>query len=241
MQPSVTETSEPKASRAWRKIASSFWFNLLAAIVVLALIQTFIVKLYYVPSASMETTLDVGDRMLVSRLAYVGADPAAGDIVVFNASDLWDEAEPVPENPLVYGVKWLGGLLGVGPSLEHTLVKRIVAAPGDIVSCCGDDGKLRVNGSPLSEPYVTNAIPFEFGTLDCVSEPASKRCVPEFTVPSGQYVVLGDNRGNSADSLQACRGQLTMGDCLKTVSRDDIVGKMFVTLFPLSRFGAPLG
>lgn len=212
----------------------TFWFNLLAAVIVLALIQGFIVKLYAVPSGSMEDTLDVGDRILVNRLAYVGSGPTTGDIIVFNASeDTWGENPNISDNPLKNAVKWVTGLVGIGPSLNHTLVKRVIAGPGQTVSCCDVTGRMLVDGEPLSEPYVSSNFDFTPGALDCDSEPRSRRCVPEYTVPEGQYVVLGDNRAVSSDSLWRCRGKDNLDGCVRTVSRGDVVGKFLTVAWPL--------
>lgn len=225
----------------FRKLLGSFWFNLFAAVIVLALVQAFVVKLYFVPSGSMEDTLHVGDRVLVSRIAYIGTEPAAGDVVVFTASESWDDSKTTPANPLKHVVRWLGGLVGIGPSLDHTLVKRIVAGPGQTVSCCGETGRMLVDGEPVDEPYVVDNFEFVPRQLDCASDPVSRRCVDEFVVPAGQYVVLGDNRSNSSDSLARCRGASTLGHCVRTVQRADIVGKLFVTVWPIGNAGAPLG
>ncbi|MDF2442001.1 MAG: signal peptidase, partial [Subtercola sp.] len=170
-----------------RRITGSFWFNLLAAFVVLALVQTFLVKVYYVPSGSMQQTLSIGDRLLVDRVSLDFRDPEDGDIVVFTASDLWGEAPDQPSNPLVYAVRWLGGVVGVGPNLDRTLVKRVIAGPGQTVSCCDAEGRLLVDGVAIDEPYVYADYPFEVGSSDCGTTPVSPRCFGELTVPTGQY------------------------------------------------------
>ncbi|WP_437582548.1 signal peptidase I [Paramicrobacterium sp. CJ85] len=222
-----------------QRVSRSFWFNLITAFVVLALIQGFVVKLYYVPSESMEGTLHIGDRVLVSRLSYIGSAPTTQDIIVFNASDAWDDEANLPKNPLQLAIEWLGGVVGIGPSLNHTLVKRVIAGPGQSVSCCGDNGEMMVDGKPLAEPYVVNDFEFIPGELDCSTTPISRRCVKEFTVPDDEYVVLGDNRTRSSDSLFLCRGLQELGSCVRTVKRSDIVGKLFITLLPTSDFGRP--
>ncbi|WP_092558582.1 signal peptidase I [Herbiconiux ginsengi] len=223
-----------------RKITGNPFVHLLAAFIVLALVQTFLVRLYFVPSGSMENTLEPGDRILVNRLAFAGASPQTADVVVFNASDAWQGEGAAPSsNPLVYAVKWVGGLVGIGPSNDHTLVKRVIAGPGQTVSCCDAEGRVLVDGKPLEEPYVFNDFPFVPGSLDCDSESPSTRCFGEYTVPENEYFVLGDNRAGSNDSIQPCRGQPATTDaCVKLVRRGDIVGRAFQVVLPLGRWGA---
>ncbi|MDO9396867.1 MAG: signal peptidase I [Herbiconiux sp.] len=220
-----------------RRLARNPFVNLVAAFLVLALVQTFLVRLYSVPSGSMEQTLEVGDRILVNRLAYLGSEPTTGDVVVFDASEAWDGEVPPESNPLKAAVRWLGGVIGIGPSDRHTLVKRIIAGPGQTVSCCDAEGRVLVDGSPLDEPYVFEDLPFEAGVLDCASVPVSQRCFAEYTVPEGSYLALGDHRSASSDSIAHCRGTpTTTDDCVRLVRRDDIVGEVFQIVFPFSRW-----
>lgn len=221
-----------------KTITGSFWFNLVAAIVVLALVQAFVVKVYYVPSGSMQQTLAIGDRLAVERFSYDFSDPHDGDVVVFEASDLWGESSEAPSNPFVYAVKWLGGIIGIGPNLSHTLVKRVIAGPGQTVSCCDSVGRILVDGQPIDEPYVFEDLEFLPGSFDCDSEQVSRRCFGTVTVPAGEYFVLGDHRSNSNDSIFACRGSTTPAtDCLKMVGRGDIVGRAFAIVLPPGRWG----
>lgn len=221
-----------------RRIIGSFWFNLLAAFLVIALIQGFVVKLYVIPSASMEQSLETGDRVLVNRLAYGFAEPRRGDVVVFTASETWHPSAPSRDDPLQTAIKWLGSLVGVGPGTAHTLVKRVIAVGGERVECCDALGRVLVDGKPLDEPYIYADLPFQPGTLDCASSTVSLRCFGPFTVPENQYFVLGDHRSNSNDSIAGCRGQTTTAACrVATVQRSDIVGQVFAIVWPLSRWG----
>ncbi|RFA15168.1 signal peptidase I [Subtercola boreus] len=219
-----------------RRITGSVWFNLLAAIVVLAVVQAFVVKVYYVPSGSMQNTLEIGDRVIVDRFGSHFGDPSDGDVVVFTASELWGDVPAAPSNPFVYAVRWLGGVVGVGPDLTHTLVKRVIAGPGQTVSCCSPDGRVLVDGVPQNEPYIFADYPFEAGAFDCSTTPKSLRCFDEVVVPAGQYFVLGDHRSNSNDSIFACRGGGGPPGCLKMVGRDDIVGRAFAIVLPPGRW-----
>jgi signal peptidase I len=235
--PAAAHEAAPARTRLVRRITGSIWFNVLAAFVVLALVQGFVVKLYYVPSGSMENTLAIGDRVVVDRIGNLLHDPADGDIIVFTASETWGDVPAAPSNPVVYAVKWLGGIVGIGPNLSHTLIKRVIAGPGETVSCCGADGRVMVDGRPLDEPYIHDDLPFVPGVLDCSTVPQSRRCFDAVTVPPGQYVVLGDHRSNSNDSIFVCRGAPASPGCLKTVTRTDIVGRAFAIVLPPGRWG----
>lgn len=217
----------------------TFLINVIVAFVTLALIQTFVVRLYYVPSGSMEPTLEIGDRILVSKVAYVGVDPAPGDIVVFRPSSAWETQRGTESNALVRTLKRLSGLVGIGPTDDRTLVKRVIAGPGQTVECCGQNGELIVDGTAIDELYVARDFPFISGELDCESTPRSKRCVEPFRVPEEEYVVLGDNRKASSDSLTACRGAPELEACVRLVRRSDIVGKVWIIVHPMNRIGPP--
>ncbi|MBF4572921.1 signal peptidase I [Herbiconiux sp. VKM Ac-1786] len=221
-----------------RRLARNPFVNLVAAIVVLALVQTFLVRLYSVPSGSMESTLEVGDRILVNRLAYLGGGPVDGDVVVFNASTAWEPAPPPETNPLKAAAKWVGGLVGIGPTNDHVLVKRVIAGPGETVSCCDAEGRITVDGAAVDEPYILDDLPFEAGVLDCSTVPASLRCFTPFTVPDDQYFVLGDHRSASSDSIAQCRGAPTTATCVRLVDRSGVVGHVFSIVFPFTRLGA---
>ncbi|WP_282856059.1 signal peptidase I [Pseudoclavibacter helvolus] len=223
-----------------RRVTSHPLFHLVAAFAVLALVQAFFVKVYAIPSASMDDTLAVGDRILVNRLAYLGdSEPATGDLVVFAASDTWDEAPPQPPSaPLRFAARVVGEVFGIGQGFSHILVKRVIATGGQSMAVDPATGGIVVDGVALDESaYVDLDFEFVPGTLDCSTSPASLRCFDEFTVPEGQIVVLGDNRTNSSDSLAACRGGGVDASCLRTVRDDDVVGEVFSIVWPLPRFG----
>jgi len=93
-------------------------------------------------------------------------------------------------------------------SPNSDLLKRIIGLPGDIVLV--DQGQVSINGTPIDEPYISE-------------KPLYKG---EWTVPKGQYFVLGDNRNNSKDSHQ-----------WGTLPRENIVAKAVWIYFPISNFG----
>ncbi|QMU97417.1 signal peptidase I [Microbacterium esteraromaticum] len=220
----------------WRRITGSFWFHLVAAFAVTGLLLTFVAKPYVVPSGSMEQTLQVGDRVLVDRLAYVGGDPQKGDVIVFDAGAEWDTGTSPEEPPLKAFARWVGEATGFGPSGRHTLVKRVIGTPGQTVACCSAKGEILVDGEPLDEPYVHDDLAFDQGILDCTTAPRSARCFDEVTVPEGRYLMLGDHRSNSADSAVACRTDDARSDCWRWAEHDGIVGRVGVILWPVPRW-----
>lgn len=244
-EPADAAGSRRTASRPrWRRIVDHPLTHFFAALLLIALVQGVAVKLFMVPSGSMEHTLEVGDRILVNRLASA---PEPGDVVVFTADDeLWRSSSAPASGPIALakqGVKWLfGDVLGFGPTTGHTLVKRVIAVEGQTVSCCDVDGRLLVDGEPLDEPYIFEDPIFEPGSLDCTSAPVSQRCFGELTVPSGMLLVLGDHRGASSDGISQCRGRTDGGEaCVRWAREEDVIGEAFAVVWPLNRFGGLSG
>lgn len=222
----------------WRKITGSVWFHLVASFVVVGLILSFVAKPYVVPSGSMEQTLQIGDRVLVNRLAYLGSDPHTGDVIVFDADAAWDGEVTRNDNPIKAALRWVGEVTGFGPSGAHTLVKRAIGTPGDIVECCDAEGDVVVNGESLDEPYVYDDFAFTPGVLDCTTTPRSARCFDAVTVPDDAYLMLGDHRSASSDSAAACRAEGSLASCWRWASRDAVVGSAGVILWPIGRWGS---
>ncbi len=237
--PAPAASSPPRPRPLWRRILGSGWFQLIAAFVVTGLVLSFVAKPYWVPSGSMEQTLQPGDRVLVNRLAYVGAEPGTGDIVVFDADEQWDATPRPSAGPLRDALRWVGEVTGFGPSGPHTLIKRIIGTPGQTVECCSASGAVMVDGAPLDEPYVSNDFPFIAGEVDCDTTPRSLRCFDAVEVPAGAYLMLGDNRAGSSDSAIACRGDAASDQCWRWASREGIVGKTAIVFWPLGRIGLP--
>lgn len=233
---STTEQSPRSRRVTWRRIGRSVWFQLALAFVVVGLVLNFVAKPYAVPSGSMEQTLLVGDRVLVNRLALLGGGPSTGDVIVFDAGAEWDDTPYVEASPLRAVLRWLGEVSGFGPSSPHTLIKRVIAGPGETVECCTADGAITVNGVELDEHYVFEDFPFEAGVLDCDTTPRSMRCFDTVTVPADSYLVLGDHRSNSADSAARCRWEGADDTCWRWAQRDEIVGDAAVILWPIGRW-----
>lgn len=224
-------TTEPARPR--RRFVRSVWFHVALALSLALLIVAFVGQ----PSSnSMTPTLEPGDRLIVNRLAYLAADPAPGDIAVFRPGDGWER--PDASGDAVRGaLDKIGEVTGIRP---YVLVKRMIAGPGQTVECCDAGGAVVVDGAPIAEPYVAHDLPFVSGELDCDSVPVSTRCFPAVTVPAGSYLMLGDNRANSADSVAPCRGNVEADeDCVRWMTRDEVIGKAGPILWPITRWGGP--
>ncbi|WP_081710003.1 signal peptidase I [Arthrobacter sp. 35W] len=189
------------------------------ALVLSFLIKTFLFRAYYIPSGSMENTLELDDRIFINLLVPKPFALERGDIVVFRDTQGW--LAPVPEAPAgPFGwAKDAMIFIGLVPdeSQQH-LVKRVIGLPGDHVSCCDAQGRLTVNGAPLDEPYLFPGARPSDTTFDVV-------------VPEGKIWVMGDHRNNSSDSREHMKME---GGGF--ISIDDVEGRATVIAWPLNRF-----
>src|SRR6266702_2096241 len=179
---------------------------LLVAFLLALLIKTFLIQAFYIPSASMENTLLIGDRVLVNKLVYRFHPPRRGDIIVFE--DPHPPAEP-HRNPASAFLHWLTEGLGVSNSPQKDFIKRVIALPGETIEI--QQGQVFINGKPIGEPYL-NPI------KDLSSYPPTK-------IPADRLFVMGDNRANSNDSRRE----------LGLIPFDKVVGRAFVVIWPPSR------
>src|SRR5579875_754292 len=145
----------PRKPRAPQKSGRSFWKEL-PVLVVVALVLTLIIKTYaiqafFIPSGSMQNTLAIGDRVLVNKLVYDVRNIHRGDIVVLDGDGTWVPSVPPPSNGFFarFGEN-VASMFGGGPS-ETDYIKRVIGLPGDRVACCDAQGRVTVNGVPLSE------------------------------------------------------------------------------------------
>lgn len=208
------------------------WFGAavreVVVVVVLALVLSFVVKTwllqaFFIPSGSMEDTLLVGDRVIVSKLTPGPIDLTRGDVVVFEDPGGWlDESPPVERGGLSGAVH--DGLVFVGllpAESEDHLIKRVVGMPGDHVVCCDAQRRLMVNDRPITEPYLKpNDLPSSLNF--------------DITVPAGKVWVMGDHRSDSEDSrFHDPSG--TGDDGSVPISR--ITGRAIATVWPFGRAG----
>jgi signal peptidase I len=209
LEPAPDTTRPPGAGRS-RRFVGSTPFLIVIAIAVAIVVKTFLIQAFYIPSASMVPTLQIGDRVFVNKLAYDLGDIGRGDVIVF--------ANPnpgaSPDRGIMGGfLHWLGEGIGFAQPEDEDFIKRVIGLPGETIDI--RDNVVLVNGSPLDEPYLT---------------PLARQANGDgmhFEVPAGSLFVMGDNRGNSADSRYG----------LGFVPVDKVIGKAFVVIWPPSDMG----
>ncbi|WP_406298623.1 signal peptidase I [Embleya sp. NBC_00888] len=158
------------------------------AMVVVLAVNSWVAQPFVIPSGSMENTLQVGDRVLVNKLAYEFGDIRRGDMIVFDGRGSFTPEDTDKPNPVTGALRKLGGVFGFTNPDDNDFVKRVIGIGGDVVKCCDAQGRITVNGVPLDEgDYLhpgdkPSDFPFEA------------------EVPKGKLWVMGDHRSNSADS-----------------------------------------
>lgn len=187
---------------------------ILYALVIAFLVKTFLLRGFYIPSGSMEQTLQVNDRVFINVAGSYFSEPKRGDVIVFKDSQGWIPSTQKTSSPLKDALSFAGILPDTS---SNFLVKRVIGTPGDVVESDGN-GKIKVNGVEITEPYLYPGNP--------PSEMPFK-----VTVPAGKYFVMGDHRSNSADS------RYHISDGTAFISKDDVQGNVFVVAWPLNHFG----
>ncbi len=196
----------------------SFLTTLGVAFLVMLLVRGLLVQSFQVPSTSMEPTLEPGDRILVSRLTR-GPSIQRGDVVVFDGTGTWGPPGGSTSTGRGLGqfVRSMLSLVSLGSGADY--VKRVIGVPGDHVVCCDADGRLRVNGVPVAEPYLYPG-----------DAPSNQHV--DVVVPAGRIWVMGDHRSVSADS-RSHLGSPGGG----MIPLDDVVGRAWLRYWPTDRLG----
>ncbi|WP_241741403.1 signal peptidase I [Streptomyces sp. L2] len=209
---------QPKRHRSlWKELP----ILIVVALVLALLVKTFGVQAFSIPSASMQNTLHVGDRVLVDKFTpWFGSEPERGEVVVFHDPNNWLADEPTRKpNPVQKVLGWIGLM----PSAqEKDLIKRVIGIGGDTVECRGP-GPLRINGHALKEPYVYP------GNTPCSVDDLGGQF--RVKVPLGYVWVMGDHRQDSRDSrynqFDSDRGMVPVRN---------VVGRAIVIGWPISRW-----
>jgi signal peptidase I len=206
--------------RRKRSFFQEFPFLIVVALVVSLLIKTFLIQFFFIPSGSMENTLQIDDRVAVNRLPFISNNIKRGDVVVFRDPDNWLPAADMETAPFVIA-KAKAALVAVGvlpnPAKQY-LVKRVVGVEGDRVICCTTTGQITVNGQEMIEPYIfAGNVPSDMNF--------------DVTVPKGKLWVMGDHRGASADS------RFHQDDIHKGfVPLNRVTGRVLAVIWPIKNF-----
>jgi signal peptidase I len=220
-----------KKPKRGRRRKSNFWRELpilvVVALLLTFLIQTFVARVYEIPSGSMETTLHgctgcTNDRVLVDKLSYRFGDPAPGDVVVFFGPPSWqhdDDGNSVERssNPIIRGLQNAASLIGLAPPQEEDFIKRVIATGGQTVACCDAQNRVTVDGKPLNEPYIYY--------VDFVA-PEKQKAFGPVVVPLGELWMMGDSRNNSKDSTEPGQGSVPVAY---------VIGKARFVVLPFPR------
>ncbi|MBG6212330.1 MAG: signal peptidase I [Cryobacterium sp.] len=226
----VSESKNSRSRKAPSKKRSVLLFSrdlliiFVVALLISFLIKTFLIRSFYIPSGSMENTLQIDDRIIVNQLEPELIPITRGDVIVFKDPGGWllPQADIV-QNPIVAGADWLLSVVGLSaPDSNDHLIKRVIGLPGDHVVCCNVLGQMSVNDIPLDESAY-------------VLLPAGETKVSgidfDVTIPAESLWMMGDNRYNSKDSR--FNGE-TVGKGYVPI--ENVVGRALVVSWPLAHW-----
>ena len=193
-----------------RGFVGSTPFLILVALLVALVVKTFFVQAFYIPSESMDPTLAIGDRVFVNKVVYDLGDITRGDVIVFEDPHPGAGTDRGPVDGFLH---WLGEGIGLAQPEDEDFIKRVIGLPGETVEI--RDNVVYIDGEPLDEPYLTDDAQRSNGDF------------PLRQVPDDALFVMGDNRGNSADSRYG----------LGFVPVAKVIGRAFIVIWPPADFG----
>ena len=176
---------EPSALHQAGGAARELIIIVVVALVVCSLLRFFVGQMFLIPSPSMESTLLVGDKVVVQKITNF----ERGDIIVFGDPGVWLRNAPSQKRGPVGNVFEFVGVL---PDTSGHIVKRVIGLGGDKVICCDKQGRITVNGQPLDET--------SYLYRDAAGEQVVSSVTFEVVVPKDRLFVMGDHRDESADS-----------------------------------------
>lgn len=194
-----------------------------AALLISFVVKTFLFRSFFIPSASMENTLMIDDRIIVNELVPDLFPLQNGDVVVFSDPGGWLPPRSGQDPDLITAtLDLLSTVVGLGGAdSEDHLVKRVIGLPGDRVVCCTSEGKIEVNGNAVDEPYIQTPTEGD----------AASGMEFDITVPENSLWVMGDNRYDSADSRY---NQDKPGNGFVPI--DKVVGRAIVVSWPVNHW-----
>jgi signal peptidase I len=175
---SATDAAPTSVStRSRRKGIVEWVVVIIVALVIAALLKTFVVEAFKIPSGSMEPTIQINDRVLVDKLSYkLGGRPEAGNVVVFDRPPAFFDADD--------------------PDVTD-LIKRVIGTPGQSLQT-GPNGEILVDGRVLNQPWLSAYSRAHPGPAICTQDRTD--CTgTTLHLPANQYLVMGDNRDDSYD------------------------------------------
>ncbi|MEO6913987.1 MAG: signal peptidase I [Candidatus Baltobacteraceae bacterium] len=208
--------SKGRSTTIAREYIDPFIFAGLAALVLI----TFVARTFYIPSGSMEPTLQIHDVLLVNEFEYRFHQPHHGDVVVF--------PPPIPTS--------------------DDFIKRVIGAPGDTLRIAG--GTAFVNGKAVAEPYLAQKPDYALEVRDygiyvdgMPLDPEKSNIPPRSAwnapnrIPRNCFFMMGDNRNNSEDShiwgFAQDAGTFATGARAGTAAH--FTGHAFLIFWPLNR------
>ncbi len=211
------------SSAATKKRGNSFLRSVLEFVIIIVIalgiatfMRAFLIQPFYVPSGSMEQTLQINDRVVASKITTNISGVNRGEIMVFKDPGGWLPEFDNSKEGLSGALSQALTFIGLLPSDSgDDLVKRVIGIEGDRVACCNEAGQIVLNGVGLDESAYIN------GPTDQV--------LFDVTVPKGGMFMMGDNRGNSADS----RFHLDQND--GAVPTNNAVGRVVLVVWPFDR------
>ena len=168
-----------RSKRPVRSAVVEMALLLVGAVALAVLIKSVLIQPFEIPSKSMHPTLQVGDRVLVSKVSYLWGEPGRGDVVVFSPPG---RVEP-DRNLLQFVWQEVREAFGWYDIAEADLIKRVIATGGDRLEI--RDHQVWLNGDLLNEPYLGSSARDENLTVE---------------VAEDYLFVMGDNRAQSSDS-----------------------------------------
>lgn len=225
-EPSSDDADVKKPGRSGASKALSWIFEMslivIGALIISALIRTFVGQMFIIPSGSMENTLQPGDRVMVSKIGGF----QRGDIVVFEDPGGWMTLHPEPRSTIGQAFEFVGLLPSSG---TNHLIKRVIGMPGDRVRCCDGEGRMSVNGHALDES--------SYLFTDANGVQVAPANVPfDVTVPKDRIFVMGDHRNASGDSRCRLNDLSQEGRGAPAfVPRERVLGATVAIVSPLDR------